>query len=123
MFFSEPSQNIATFGMICLSMFFWRCSPQGITCSLEETHRSGAPYRIALYVASPSYESLFRWRGRFRLRRVDPLEERRRPRRVWPNRSTWTPHHALRLVPRGTQISYSAAVDLVAELGVSQIML
>ncbi|KAI5667033.1 hypothetical protein M9H77_16886 [Catharanthus roseus] len=52
--------------------------------------------RIALYVASPLYEGLFRSRGRFRLGRVDPLEEGRRLRRVWPNRSTWTPHHTLR---------------------------
>ncbi|KAI5663636.1 hypothetical protein M9H77_22959 [Catharanthus roseus] len=52
--------------------------------------------RIALYVASPPYEGLFRWRGQFRLGRVDPLEEGYRPRRMWPNRSTWTPHHALR---------------------------
>ncbi|KAI5681549.1 hypothetical protein M9H77_02777 [Catharanthus roseus] len=44
--------------------------------------------RITLYVASPPYEGLFRWPGRFRLGRVDPLEEGRRPRRVWPNRST-----------------------------------
>ncbi|KAI5682344.1 hypothetical protein M9H77_03572 [Catharanthus roseus] len=46
--------------------------------------------RIALYMASPSYEGLFRWHGRFRLGRVDPLKEGRRPQRVWPNRSTWT---------------------------------
>ncbi|KAI5653652.1 hypothetical protein M9H77_30839 [Catharanthus roseus] len=51
--------------------------------------------RIALYMASPPYKGLFRWRGRFRLGRVDPLEEGRRLRRVWPNRSMWTPHHAL----------------------------
>ncbi|KAI5652836.1 hypothetical protein M9H77_30023 [Catharanthus roseus] len=51
--------------------------------------------KIALYVASPSYESLFRWRGRFKLGKVDPLEEGRRPRRMWPNRSTWTLHYAL----------------------------
>ncbi|KAI5676911.1 hypothetical protein M9H77_07861 [Catharanthus roseus] len=36
-----------------------------------------AVHRIALYVASPLYEGLFRWRGRFRLGRVDPLEEGR----------------------------------------------
>ncbi|KAI5654728.1 hypothetical protein M9H77_31915 [Catharanthus roseus] len=39
---------------------------------------------IPLYVASPPYEGLFRWRGRFRLGRVDPLEEGRRPRRGGP---------------------------------------
>ncbi|KAI5648764.1 hypothetical protein M9H77_34769 [Catharanthus roseus] len=32
--------------------------------------------RIALYMASPPYEGLFRWRGRFRLEKVDPLKER-----------------------------------------------
>ncbi|KAI5667763.1 hypothetical protein M9H77_17616 [Catharanthus roseus] len=141
--------------------------------------------RIALYVASLPYEGLFRRRRRFRLERVDLLEEGRRPWRVWPNISTWTPYHALRwdgrlvesqegletkigpradfrwkerlfgnrsliwclasidyempdlgsddlvlgsgrcpwsqtvafLVSRGTQIPYSAAVDLVAGLG------
>ncbi|KAI5676447.1 hypothetical protein M9H77_07397 [Catharanthus roseus] len=52
--------------------------------------------RIALYVASPPYEGIFRWSGRFRLERVDLLEEGHRPRRVWPNRSRWTLHHALR---------------------------
>ncbi|KAI5668457.1 hypothetical protein M9H77_18310 [Catharanthus roseus] len=31
--------------------------------------------KIALYVASPPYEGLFRWRGRFRFGRVDPLKE------------------------------------------------
>ncbi|KAI5658454.1 hypothetical protein M9H77_27247 [Catharanthus roseus] len=30
-----------------------------------------------------------------RLERVDPLEEGVVPQRVWPNRSTWTLHHAL----------------------------
>ncbi|KAI5681296.1 hypothetical protein M9H77_02523 [Catharanthus roseus] len=64
--------------------------------------------RIALYMASPPYKGLFRWHERFRLERVDPLEEGRRPRRVWPNQST--------LVPRGTQIPYSTTVDLVAGL-------
>ncbi|KAI5667369.1 hypothetical protein M9H77_17222 [Catharanthus roseus] len=39
--------------------------------------------------------------------RVDPLKEGRSTLRAWPNY----------LVPRGTHISYSAAVDLVAELG------
>ncbi|KAI5658194.1 hypothetical protein M9H77_26987 [Catharanthus roseus] len=39
-------------------------------------------HKIALYVASPPYEGLFRWRGRFRLGRVDPLEEGHRPRRI-----------------------------------------
>ncbi|KAI5653296.1 hypothetical protein M9H77_30483 [Catharanthus roseus] len=43
--------------------------------------------RIALYVASLPYEGLFRWRGRFRLWRVDPLEEGRRPRRISSGRS------------------------------------
>ncbi|KAI5669316.1 hypothetical protein M9H77_19169 [Catharanthus roseus] len=74
--------------------------------------------------------------------RVDPLEEGRGPWMVWPNQSTWTPHHALRLarngqgpskplkvvyycetynlVPRGMQMLYSAVVDLVAGLGASQ---
>ncbi|KAI5658975.1 hypothetical protein M9H77_27768 [Catharanthus roseus] len=33
--------------------------------------------RIALYMTSPSYEGLFRWRGRFKLGRVDPIEEGR----------------------------------------------
>ncbi|KAI5657800.1 hypothetical protein M9H77_26593 [Catharanthus roseus] len=33
--------------------------------------------RIALYMAGPPYEGLFRWHGRFRLGRVDPLEEGR----------------------------------------------
>ncbi|KAI5653936.1 hypothetical protein M9H77_31123 [Catharanthus roseus] len=33
--------------------------------------------RIALYVASPPYEGRFQWRGRFRLERLDPLEEGR----------------------------------------------
>ncbi|KAI5649479.1 hypothetical protein M9H77_35484 [Catharanthus roseus] len=33
--------------------------------------------------------------------RVDPLEEGRRLRRVWLNRSMWTPHHALRLARNG----------------------
>ncbi|KAI5677844.1 hypothetical protein M9H77_08794 [Catharanthus roseus] len=47
-------------------------------------------------VASPPYEGLFRWSGRFRLGRVDLLEEGNRPRRVWTNSSTWTLHHALR---------------------------
>ncbi|KAI5667818.1 hypothetical protein M9H77_17671 [Catharanthus roseus] len=51
-------------------------------------------HSIALYVASPLYEGLFRWHERFKLRRVDPLEEGRRPRRVWPNWSMRTPHHA-----------------------------
>ncbi|KAI5677494.1 hypothetical protein M9H77_08444 [Catharanthus roseus] len=60
--------------------------------------------------------------------RVDPLEEGRRPRRVWPNPSTWTPHHALRLARegqgsseplKGTQMPYSIAVDLVEGLGAS----
>ncbi|KAI5667408.1 hypothetical protein M9H77_17261 [Catharanthus roseus] len=36
-----------------------------------------AVHRIALYVASPPYEGLFRWNGRFRLGRVDLLEEGR----------------------------------------------
>ncbi|KAI5653770.1 hypothetical protein M9H77_30957 [Catharanthus roseus] len=45
--------------------------------------------------------------------RVDPLEEGRSTWRAWPNR----------LVPRGTQISYSAAVDLVAELGANHVFL
>ncbi|KAI5676702.1 hypothetical protein M9H77_07652 [Catharanthus roseus] len=37
---------------------------------------------ITLNVASPPYEGLFRWRGRFRLGRVDPLEVGHRPRRL-----------------------------------------
>ncbi|KAI5653060.1 hypothetical protein M9H77_30247 [Catharanthus roseus] len=44
---------------------------------------------IALYVTSLPYEGLFRWRGRFKLGRVDPLEEGRRLRRLWPNRLAW----------------------------------
>ncbi|KAI5648122.1 hypothetical protein M9H77_34127 [Catharanthus roseus] len=54
--------------------------------------------RIVLYVASPPYEGLFQWRERFKLKRVDPLKEGRKPRRMWPNRSMWTPHHTLRWV-------------------------
>ncbi|KAI5662641.1 hypothetical protein M9H77_21964 [Catharanthus roseus] len=45
--------------------------------------------------------------------RVDPLKEVRSTWRAWPNRLTQD-------VPRGRQISYSAAVDLVAELGLTQ---
>ncbi|KAI5658176.1 hypothetical protein M9H77_26969 [Catharanthus roseus] len=47
---------------------------------------------------------------RFLTLRVDPLKEGRSTWRAWPNRLTQD-------VPRGTQISYSAVVDLVAELG------
>ncbi|KAI5669423.1 hypothetical protein M9H77_19276 [Catharanthus roseus] len=104
MYFSEPLQNIAIFGMISLSVFFGDVLQN----------------RIALYVASPLYEGFFRWRGRFRLERVYPLKEGRRSQRVWPNRTTWTLHHALRWVPRGTKMPYLAAVDLVAGLGASQ---
>ncbi|KAI5658500.1 hypothetical protein M9H77_27293 [Catharanthus roseus] len=53
--------------------------------------------------------------------RVDPLEEGRSTLRAWPNRLTQDGQRydkPLNLVPRGTQIPYSAAVDLVAELGV-----
>ncbi|KAI5677803.1 hypothetical protein M9H77_08753 [Catharanthus roseus] len=42
--------------------------------------------RIALHVASPPYEGLFRWRRRFRLGRVDTLEEEHRPQRLFGNR-------------------------------------
>ncbi|KAI5675935.1 hypothetical protein M9H77_06885 [Catharanthus roseus] len=83
--------------MISLSVFFWRCSLQDkwpfcLQIPIKNPFLPG----IVLYVSSPPYEGLFRWRGRFRLRSVDPLEDGHRPRRVWPNRSTWTPHHALR---------------------------
>ncbi|KAI5654238.1 hypothetical protein M9H77_31425 [Catharanthus roseus] len=98
--------------------------------------------RILLYVAILPYEGLFRWRGRFRLRRVDPLEEGRRPRRLGTVRAQQATEvlgqefldqispeghmfmvmfhcGAYKLVPRGTQMPYSASVDLVARLGVS----
>ncbi|KAI5682085.1 hypothetical protein M9H77_03313 [Catharanthus roseus] len=62
---------------------------------IQTMHRSRVPYRcgifktvyncceagfgrrkrIALYVASLPYQSLFQWHERFRLERVDPLEE------------------------------------------------
>ncbi|KAI5676591.1 hypothetical protein M9H77_07541 [Catharanthus roseus] len=81
-------------------------------------HKRGAPYsvrkrqRIALYVASPPYESLFLWRGRFRLGIVDPLEEGHGPQRLWPNRSTWTPHHALRWGRRSCALTCLHALRL-----------
>ncbi|KAI5662662.1 hypothetical protein M9H77_21985 [Catharanthus roseus] len=56
--------------------------------------------------------------------RVDPLEERRSTWRMWHNRLTQDGQRynkPLNLVLRGTPISYSAAIDLVAELGVSQV--
>ncbi|KAI5675455.1 hypothetical protein M9H77_06405 [Catharanthus roseus] len=52
--------------------------------------------------------------------RADLLEEGRSTLRAWPNRLTQDDQRynkPLNLVSRGTQISYSAAVDLVAELG------
>ncbi|KAI5677534.1 hypothetical protein M9H77_08484 [Catharanthus roseus] len=49
-----------------------------LVCDLSTRSTS----RIALYMASPPYEGLFQWRGRFRLERVDQLEEGCRPRRV-----------------------------------------
>ncbi|KAI5668121.1 hypothetical protein M9H77_17974 [Catharanthus roseus] len=64
--------------------------------------------------------------------RVDPLEEGRSTFRAWPNRyllesqegleTEFGPRIDLINSGRGTQISYSAAVDLVGELGVSQLM-
>ncbi|KAI5667626.1 hypothetical protein M9H77_17479 [Catharanthus roseus] len=46
-------------------------------CFLIFANITGLHQRIALYMASLPYEGLFRWRGRFRLKRVDPLEEGR----------------------------------------------
>ncbi|KAI5671793.1 hypothetical protein M9H77_12157 [Catharanthus roseus] len=71
-----------------------RCSPQCVTYFLSQcigvVLHIGVAFSkrfiiavkqvstgIALYVASPPYEGLFRWHGRFRLGRVDPLEEGR----------------------------------------------
>ncbi|KAI5671495.1 hypothetical protein M9H77_11859 [Catharanthus roseus] len=67
---------------------------------------------------------------------VDPIEEGCSTLRAWQNRRLVESQEGIetevvpradlinsgRLVPRGTQISYSAAVDLVAELGVSQLI-
>ncbi|KAI5678416.1 hypothetical protein M9H77_09366 [Catharanthus roseus] len=100
--------------------------------------------RIALYVDSPPYEGHFRWRGRFRLEKMDQLEEGCRSRRIRSRRSGTQQatkvlgqefldqispegHMSIvvfycgtyKLVPRGTPMPYSAAVDLVASLGVS----
>ncbi|KAI5668255.1 hypothetical protein M9H77_18108 [Catharanthus roseus] len=54
-----------------------------------------------------------------RLGRVHLLEEGCEPRRVWPNRSTWTPHHALRWDGRlvesqeGLETKVGPRVDLI----------
>ncbi|KAI5665262.1 hypothetical protein M9H77_24585 [Catharanthus roseus] len=50
--------------------------------------------------------------------RVDPLEEGHRLRRVWPNRATWTLHHALRLA----RDSQGPNEPLNAGLGASQVI-
>ncbi|KAI5675348.1 hypothetical protein M9H77_06298 [Catharanthus roseus] len=82
-----------------LTLCVWVLEVCGLFKTVHSCYEIGFCYtqrqRIALYVASPPYEGLFQCRGRFRLGRMDPLEEGRRPRRVWPNRSTWIPHHAL----------------------------
>ncbi|KAI5682537.1 hypothetical protein M9H77_03765 [Catharanthus roseus] len=43
--------------------------------------------RIAQYMGSPLYEGIFQWHGRFRLGRVDPLEEGRRLQGICSGRS------------------------------------
>ncbi|KAI5668253.1 hypothetical protein M9H77_18106 [Catharanthus roseus] len=52
--------------------------------------------------------------------RADLLEEGRSTLRTWPNRYL-RGHRIMLCVPRGTQMTYSAAVDLVAGLGASHV--
>ncbi|KAI5676464.1 hypothetical protein M9H77_07414 [Catharanthus roseus] len=78
-------------------------------------HRSGAPHRAS----SDDVDG-------FLTLRVDPLEDGRSTLRAWPNRLTQDDQRynkPLNLVLRGTQISYSAAIDLVAELGFAELFL
>ncbi|KAI5648136.1 hypothetical protein M9H77_34141 [Catharanthus roseus] len=82
--------------------------PSSLLQQQQTMHRSCAPYRYDLFktvyncckigfgrTQSPVQGPLpLAWT--IQIGRVDPLEEGRRPRKVWTNRSSWTPHHALR---------------------------